>query len=205
MIDNGSRRWQYSTDTLYIGGKRIKEVYVGNKKVYPDTYTYPISFAMYVRFDRYVISRYSDTPVNEYGCRLYIDEEHSDYRYADVEKVAFVWAYDSHDKIWNRHLYVRFKDGIMLSTYYENPYVLYDPFVADNEHIIKEGLDDGMRTWPLHEKTSGAINFLYSGPMEADMEDKDGNLLTNYITNVYTDNASRLFYNTDDAIRYILS
>jgi hypothetical protein len=35
MIDKGSRRWQYSTDTLYMGGKRIKEVYVGNKKVYP--------------------------------------------------------------------------------------------------------------------------------------------------------------------------
>lgn len=35
MIDKGSRRWQYSTDTLYMGGKRIKEIYVGNKKVYP--------------------------------------------------------------------------------------------------------------------------------------------------------------------------
>lgn len=35
MIDKGSRRWQYSTDTLYMGGKRIKEIYVGRHKVYP--------------------------------------------------------------------------------------------------------------------------------------------------------------------------
>lgn len=35
MIDKGSKRWQYSTDKLYMGDKRIKEIYVGRHKVYP--------------------------------------------------------------------------------------------------------------------------------------------------------------------------
>lgn len=205
MIDKGSRRWQYLKDTLYIGGKRIKEVYVGNKKVYPDTY--PINFAMYCRFDQYVISNYSDTPINEYGWRLYIDEEHSGYRYADVEKVAYVWTHDSpmgyNSKIWNYYFYVRFKDGIILTD--ESPYILIDPFIADYGHIIEDGLThSSINIHLLDEVTSGGINFLYTGPIKAILEDKDGNLLTNFTTNVSTNNV-RLFYNTDDAIRYILS
>lgn len=35
MIDKGSKHWKYSTDLLYMGGRRIKEIYVGNRKVYP--------------------------------------------------------------------------------------------------------------------------------------------------------------------------
>jgi hypothetical protein len=205
MIDKGSRRWQYSTDTLYIGGKRIKEVYVGNKKVYPDTDTYPISFVIYCRLDHHVISMYSDTPVNECGFYLYIDEEHSIYRYADVEKVAFVWTNDPHDNIWDHYLFVRFKDGIMLSTYYENPYVLCVPFVADYGHIIKDGFDPGyMRTTRLHTVASGGITFLSSDLIRATFADKDGNLLTNFTTSISTNNA-RLFDNIYDAERYISS
>lgn len=203
MIDKGSRRWQYSTDTLYIGSKQIKEVYVGNKKVYPDTYS--INFAMYCRFDQYVISDYSDTPVNEYGCRLYIDEEHSGYRYAYVEKTAFVWTYDSLNKTWARYLYVRFKDGVMLTD--DSQYILYVPFVADYGHIIEDGLTHGgINTFRLRLRkvTSGGINYLYTGPIRANLEDKDGNPLTNFTTNVSADN-TRLFDNTDDAIRYISS
>ena len=35
MITNKGKKWQYSTDKLYIGEKLIKEVYVGTQKVYP--------------------------------------------------------------------------------------------------------------------------------------------------------------------------
>lgn len=199
-FDLAGNKWYSTTDQIFIGNKRISEIWKGNKKIYPDTY--PINFAMYCRFDQYVISKYSDIPVNEYGARLYIDEEHSDYRYVDVEKVAFVWT-NSSSKYWDRYLYVRFKDGIILTN--ESPYILYDPFVADYGHIIKDGLTHGsINTIPLKKATLGGINFLYTGRINANLEDKDGNLLTNFTTSVSTDN-TRLFGNPNDAMTYILS
>ena len=203
MIDWNGKKFTSISDGIYIGDKRITEIYMGNKKIYPDTY--PINFAMYCRFDRYVISKYSDIPVNEYGCRLYIDEEHSDYRYTDVEKVAFVWtySYSYSDECWKRYLYVRFKDGIILTN--KSPYILYDPFVADYGHIIEDGLaHSSINTYPLYKRTSGDVDYLYRESVRATLEDKDGNLLTNFTTSVSTDN-TRLFDNPDDAKAYILS
>lgn len=201
MIDWNNKKFTSLSNEIYMGDKRIKEIWMGNKKIYPDTY--PINFAMYCRFDRYVISKYSRIPVNEYGCRLYIDEEHSDYRYTDVEKVAFVWTYDSAPKYWKRYLYVRFKDGIILTD--KSPYILYDPYVADYGHIIEDGFSHPtIRTFPLYKDTSGDVDYLYRGPVRADLEDKDGTLLTNFTTSVSTDN-TRLFGNPNDAMTYILS
>lgn len=203
-FDLAGNKWYSTTDQIFIGNKRISEIWKGNKKIYPDTY--PINFAMYCRFDHYVISKYSDIPVNEYGCRLYIDEEHSDYRYVDVEKVAFVWARNSHwtpSKYWDRYLYVRFKDGIILTN--ESPYILYDPYVADYGHIIEDGFSHPtIRTYSLYKDTSGDVEYLYRGPVMADLVDKDGHLLTNFTTSVSTDN-TRLFGNPNDAMTYILS
>ena len=201
-FDLAGNKWYSTTDQIFIGNKRISEIWKGDKKIYPDTY--PISFAMYCRFNQYVISKYSDIPVNEYGCRLYIDEEHSAYRYIDVEKVAFVWTYYSANKCWRRYLYVRFKDGIILTD--KSPYILYDPYVADYGNIIEDGVSHpSITSYPLYKGTSGGIiDFLYRGPINANLEDKDGNLLTNFTTSVSTDN-TKLFDNTDDAIAYILS
>lgn len=199
-FDLAGNKWYSTTDQIFIGNKRISEIWKGNKKIYPDTY--PINFAMYCRFDQFVISKYSDIPVNEYGCRLYIDEKYSDYRYVDVEKVAFAWTHNS-SKYWDRYLYVRFKDGIILTN--KSPYILYVPFVADYGHIIKDGFSQAtIRTIPLKKATLGGINFLYIGPIKANLEDKDGNLLTNFTTSVSTDN-TRLFGNPNDAMAYILS
>ena len=208
MIDWNGKKFINLGDEIYIGDKKIIEIYMGNKKIYPDTDTYPISFAMYCRLDHYVISIYSDTPVNECGFYLYIDEEHSHFRYADVEKVAFVWTIDPHDNIWDLYIYVRFKDGIIMTLpgIYEYPWILCVPFVADNGHIIMDGFDDGyMRPIRLAEYTSGGINFARNpGIIRATFPDKDGNLLTNFTTSVSTNNA-RLFDNTYDAERYISS
>lgn len=35
MIHDTSHNWKYSTDILQVGGRLVKEVYVGSKKVYP--------------------------------------------------------------------------------------------------------------------------------------------------------------------------
>lgn len=200
-VDAAGKKWYSTSDQIFIGNKRINEIWVGHKKVYPDTY--PINFAMYCRFDQYVISEYSDTPVNEYGCRLYIDEEHSDYRYTDVEKVAFVWTYYSPREIWRRYLYVRFKDGVVLTNH--SPYILYDPYVADYGNIIEDGVSHSrIETYPLEKDSSEGIDYLYRGPIGATLKDKDGNLLTNFTTNISTDN-TRIFDNPDDARAYILS
>lgn len=201
MIDWNNKKFTSLSNKIYMGDKRIKEIWMGNKKIYPDTY--PISFAMYCRFDQYVISKYSDIPVNEYGCRLYIDEEHSDYRYADVEKVAFVWTHSSANELWKRYLYVRFKDGIILTN--ESPYILYDPYVADYGHIIEDGLSHpNINSYSLYKGTSRDVDYLYRGPVMAGLVDKHGHLLTNFTTSVSTDN-TRLFDNPDYAWAYILS
>jgi hypothetical protein len=201
--DLAGKKWYSTSDQIFIGNKRISEIWVGHKKIYPDTY--PINFAMYCRFDHYVISKYSDIPVNEYGCRLYIDEEHSDYRYTDVVKVAFVWNLrtDVSEPYWSRHIYVRFKDDVVLTS--QNPYILYDPYVADYGNIIEDGLSHPLiNAYKLYIGTSEGIDYLHEGPVRADLEDKDGNLLTNFTTEISTDN-TRLFDNTDDARAYIIS
>lgn len=200
-VDAAGKKWYSTSDPIFIGNKRISEIWVGHKKVYPDTY--PINFAMYCRFDQYVISKYSDTPVNEYGCRLYIDEEHSEYRYTDVEKVAFVWTYDENNKKWRRYIYVRFNDNVDIPD--ESRYVLYDPYIADYGNIIGDGVTtSGISNHPLYRATKDGIRYYYRGPVNANLEDKDGNLLTKFATSVSTDN-TRLFDNPDDARAYILS
>lgn len=200
-FDLAGNKWHSTTDQIFIGNKRISEIWKGNKKIYPDTY--PINFAMYCRFNQYVISKYSDIPVNEFGCRLYINEERSDYRYVDVEKVAFAWTYNSHFKDWDRYLYVRFKDGVILTG--ESPYILYDPYVADYGNIIADGISHpSINSHRLHKGPSGDVNYLYIGPVGANLEDKDGHLLTNFTTGISTDNA-RLFDDPYDAKAYILS
>ena len=130
LIMNGS---EYKTiaDPIYINDNRVTEIWVNNVQVYPTgkERVKPESVRMYFKFSSPVVSKYSSTPVNEYG----VYAKFSDDVPGGIYRAAYVVT--SGGQYPQRQLFVAFEDYEK----YEGV-ITFVPYVGNNGTIVADGL-----------------------------------------------------------------
>lgn len=194
MIQTGGCDFKVITQPIYVNRKRVREVWVNGVKVYPVEEVNPIlRYAMYFEFGSMVISKYSSTPVNQYGAYVKVDSD------LDlVYRAAFAVTTSGEKTIRQAFLSCR---GYVSAGSIGMTYV---PYVADSSKIIVDGLSySGINTFELTEQVIGGKCYYQTKTINANLEDADGNKLTNYTVSTGSDNC-RVFYSADEAINYVL-
>ena len=146
-------------------------------------------YAMYFQFNEYILSKYSDELINWYGAYLDINiNENPVYRCAYA--VTNMGAHYP-----TRTAFISFKN--FTTAKYSITFV---PFGSDRHKIKFDGLHrSDINTRTLSWNSAG----YYSGGLGADLEDANGNLLTNYTANTAS-NRCKVFYTQQEAIDYVL-
>ena len=194
MIQTGGCDFQVITQPIYVNRKRVREVWVNGIKVYPVEEVNPIlRYAMYFEFGSMVISKYSSTPVNQYGAYIKVDSD-----LEAIYRVAFSITTSGSDV--HRQAFLTYRAYANLGTGGKT----YVPYVAANGEIIADGLSySGINTFSFSEYSRDGKYYYSTSSIRANLEDSAGRMLTNYTISTGSDNC-RVFNSPEEALGYVL-
>lgn len=194
MIQTGGCDFKAITQPIYVNRKRVREVWVDGVKVYPVEEVNPIlRYAMYFEFGSMVISKYSATPVNQYGAYIKIDSDQE-----SIYRVAFAVTTSGSDIY--RQAFLTYRAYMNAGTGGKT----YVPYVAANGEIIADGLStSNINTFTFSEYSKDGKYYYSTTSIRANLEDSAGRLLTNYTISTGSDHC-RVFNSTEEALGYVL-
>ena len=179
---------------IYVNRKRVREVWVDGIMVYPEAEADPLlRYAMYFKFGSKILSKYGSTPVDAYGAYIKFDDFVS-----GIYRVAFAVTGSAGDI--HRQAFVSYK-GYMNGG---SAGMTYVPYVSADGVIIADGFShSNINTFALSENVSNGKYYYSTNSIRVNLEDSQGNMLTNYTISTGSDNC-RVFSSASDALNYVL-
>ena len=179
---------------IYVNRKRVREVWVDGIMVYPDAPVDPLlQYAMYFKFGSKIMSKYSSTPVDAYGAYVRFDGIE-----ASIYRVAFAVTGSGGDI--HRQAFVTYKGYINGGS----AGMTYVPYVSSDGVIVADGFSNSnINTFGLSENIRDGKYYYSTTSIHVNLEDSQGNMLTNYTIATGSDNC-RVYGSAADALSYVL-
>ena len=194
MIVTNGHEFETIVNPIYVKGKRVTKVFVNGLQVYPGVERGEKvgRYAMFFQFPNDVVSKYSSTPINQYG--VYADfAQGTD----DVYRVAFSVTQDG--QYPRRQLFVSYEGFVAGGG------ITFVPYVAKDGYIVADGKSSSdINTFTASLKTSGGKKYYSTDAIGANLEDANGNFLADYTVSRTSENVE-IFSSGDEALNYILS
>ena len=194
MIQVNGCEFKNIAQPIYVNRKRVKEVWVNGIMVYPELEIDPLlQYAMYFKFGSNVLSKYSSEPVDAYGAYIKFD----DFVFG-IYRVAFVVTGTG------RNIY---RQAILTYRGYVNggsAGITYVPYISSGGVIVADGFSHSdINTFGVFECSSGGKYYYSTTSINVNLEDSQGNMLTNYTISTGSDNC-KVFSSETDALNYVL-
>ena len=152
-------------------------------------------YAMAFRFPDDVISKYSPEPANQYGVYLKMSRELT----AKIYRVAFYLVQGSEAEI-KRAAFASVDGFTGVSEG-----IVYVPYVGKNWEIIEDGITHpDINTFTLYSVTTEGKTYYRTSLINANLEDANGNPLTEYTIDAVLKSGVAIFYNESEAINYVM-
>ena len=193
MIVVNGHEFETIANPIFVNGKRVSQVWVNGLQVYPGVERQKVNrYAMFFAFPSDIISKYSPTPVNQYGAYALFSEGTD-----NVHRVAF-GIYQGAEYP-SRQLFVSYEGFV------SGGGITYVPYVAKDGYIAADGLSSSdINTFNCSQNSSGGKIYYSTSSIGVNLQDADGNYLADYIISRTSENVG-LFSSASDAINYVLS
>lgn len=194
MIQVNGCEFKTIAQPIYVNRKRVKEVWVDGIMVYPEADMDPVlQYAMYFKFGSKVLSKYSSEPVDAYGAYVKFDAGVS-----GIYRVAF--AVTGAAGNIHRQVFLTYKGYVNGGS----AGITYVPYVSSGGMIVADGLShSNINTFGVTEYSSGGKYYYSTISIGVNLEDSQGNMLTNYTISTGSDNC-KVFSSASDALNYVL-
>ena len=157
---------------------------VGEEKVYPDILQYEARYAQWIMFPA-VISFYGDAPVDQYGAMLKVNED------AVIKKCCFLLYLNDNGYLTYRKLGVKAENVTSAR---------YVPFLAYRGRVVYDG--ESSPDISVYDLTWNSDGYYMSDKIDANLETKDGERLSNYSIEFDQENV-RLVYTESEFNAYL--